>query len=847
MINLTSLDQEKYLNQIAKDFEYQSNLIKIYPSSNNFPKCLLDTAALISLLKIGYLTPSNYYLLYKDISNFLEETIEFYIRDKVTKGIKIKYIYESIQQCQYVIPRIYLMIICGSIYLEFYPIKFREIIYDLLNAAKCVQNPLRAFWIRYFLFKKIKNYLPINIGTYLNNEEYFYEYRKISLLFFLENLEEMIYFAIRIRKEIFIDDKKLNEKQRTEICSSIEEIIQDISSFKGLDKNIFVNKVLPKFYDIISNIDDTKDFYLEHIVIAGIIKNFNIELYFDPQGISIIFLTFRKVIYNKDFDIISIFTNLVNNYIKFIKYNNKQENELLKKENISTIKITFDLFFETYNELQTTYKNSEDQEFNKFLELDSSFLKLSFKILKFEKKESKVVIIHTILNSCSKRINMFNYGFKIETLKKIGTLIEILFKHKITIFDFPVLETMINYLDYNQRRKISLKLIDSFDNKNTNKIDTLEKISKILNIIIPLITEEIWNNMDGTDVTQKFKEENKNRHLCKLIYLINCNDPDIFVKMLNKIKTSLESGSIETTTFTIPIIINYIINYIKNLELYYKDFVNGQKKDEKNNETNKYNIDIPSDIKNDNKKVYFYFINIMYNILNLLKESILIIENNNNIEAFRYYLLVCYLINKMDYISQINKNLFNELFDEFFQKAMNILKNIEKSEIKYQMIQYLLCYAKKFTLFFDKFKEKTILSLIENEFYDFNDLKNYFNIAINLCDFLYFITKDYKNLEKYIIIIFQLLIKDLESHDNVYLLITLINKLLYYMGKENKPFLIDIINKSIKFLNEAKFFKLENNKQTYKNTFSYYKNTLGFIEKRKNKNNDSIYKSIILK
>ena len=226
---------------------------------------------------------------------------------------------------------------------------------------------------------------------------------------------------------------------------------------------------------------------------------------------------------------------------------------------------------------------------------------------------------------------------------------------------------------------------------------------------------------------------------------------------------------------------------------------------------------------------------------------ILIIENNNNIEAFRYYLLICYLINKMDYISQINKNLFNELFDEFFQKAMNILKNIEKSEIKYQMIQYLLCYAKKFTLFFDKFKEKTILSLIENEFYDFNDLKNYFNIAINLCDFLYFITKDYKNLEKYIIIIFQLLIKDLESHDNVYLLITLINKLLYYMGKENKPFLIDIINKSIKFLNESKFFKLENNKQTYKNTFSYYKNTLGFIEKRKNKNNDSIYKSIILK
>ena len=225
----------------------------------------------------------------------------------------------------------------------------------------------------------------------------------------------------------------------------------------------------------------------------------------------------------------------------------------------------------------------------------------------------------------------------------------------------------------------------------------------------------------------------------------------------------------------------------------------------------------------------------MYNILNLLKESILIIENNNNIEAFKYYLLVCYLINKMDYISQINNNLFNELFDEFFQKAMNILKNIEKSEIKYQMIQYLLCYAKKFTLFFDKFKEKTILSLIENEFYDFNDLKNYFNIAINLCDFLYFITKDYKNLEKYIIIIFQLLIKDLESHDNVYLLITLINKLLCYLEKENKSIFIDTINKSIKLLKESDFIKQEKEKGKYKEIISYYNKTVEYIDKKKNK------------
>ena len=145
MINLSSFEQEQFLKQISKSFESQANLIKIYPSSKNFSKCFLDTASLISLLKYDVLTPSNYYLLFTDIIDLLEETIEYYIRDNVYKGTKIKYL----------IPRIYLMIVCGSINLELYPIKYEEVLTDLLNVVKCVQNPLRGFWIRYFLFFKL--------------------------------------------------------------------------------------------------------------------------------------------------------------------------------------------------------------------------------------------------------------------------------------------------------------------------------------------------------------------------------------------------------------------------------------------------------------------------------------------------------------------------------------------------------------------------------------------------------------------------------------------------------------------------------------------------------------------
>ena len=683
MINLSSLEQEKYLNQISKVFEYQSSLIKIYPSSKNFSKCFLDTASLISLLKVNLLTPSNYYLLYIDTMELLQETIEYYIRDNVSKGIKIKYIYESVQQCQYLIPRIYLMIISGSVYLGLYPIKYREIIYDLLNVVKCIQNPLRGFWIRYFLFKSLKNILPIKIGEYISNEEYFFLYRNISLSFLMTNLEELVLFAMRTKKEIYIDDKKIEEKQRINMIQSIEEVIEEISCMKGVDKNIFVNKILPKMFDIIFKVENGNDYYLEQIIISAIIKYFNIELYYESQGISIIFLILRKIIDNKEIDKISMFNNLLNNYTKFIKNIRKNENSSLRNEIMSSITTTFPLFLEKYNELQTTYKNSEEKEFNKFIDLDTIFLKFSLKILKNGKDEQKTSIINIVLNSCSKRLNMFNYGFKHETTKKICSLIEIPLKNKFTVFEFPIIETMIYYLDYNYRKHISIKLIDSFQNKSDkrNKIDSINKIQKIINLIIPLITESNRNN-EKEDAGEYFEEEDKNKNLSKLVYILNTNKPEIMLQMLNEIKTFLNSGSIETTSFTIPTIIYFIINYIKQLDLFYNEYFLKTKKENNENKRNIFDFEFSIEDGDDINNFEMNYINLIKDYINLLKECFLIIENKNQIQTFQIHLIVCCQIKKMNYFKQLDENLFNEFFEDFFQKTINIYNNVKEPEIK---------------------------------------------------------------------------------------------------------------------------------------------------------------------
>ena len=847
MINLSSLEQEKYLNQISKVFEYQSSLIKIYPSSKNFSKCFLDTASLISLLKVNLLTPSNYYLLYIDTMELLQETIEYYIRDNVSKGIKIKYIYESVQQCQYLIPRIYLMIISGSVYLGLYPIKYREIIYDLLNVVKCIQNPLRGFWIRYFLFKSLKNILPIKIGEYISNEEYFFLYRNISLSFLMTNLEELVLFAMRTKKEIYIDDKKIEEKQRINMIQSIEEVIEEISCMKGVDKNIFVNKILPKMFDIIFKVENGNDYYLEQIIISAIIKYFNIELYYESQGISIIFLILRKIIDNKEIDKISMFNNLLNNYTKFIKNIRKNENASLRNEIISSITTTFPLFLEKYNELQTTYKNSEEKEFNKFIDLDTIFLKFSLKILKNGKDEQKTSIINIVLNSCSKRLNMFNYGFKHETTKKICSLIEIPLKNKFTVFEFPIIETMIYYLDYNYRKHISIKLIDSFQNKSDkrNKIDSVNKIQKIINLIIPLITESNRNN-EEEDAGEYFEEEDKNKNLSKLVYILNTNKPEIMLQMLNEIKTFLNSGSIETTSFTIPTIIYFIINYIKQLDLFNNEYFLKTKKENNENKRNPFDFEFSIEDGDDINNFEMNYINLIKDYINLLKECFLIIENKNQIQTFQIHLIVCCQIKKMNYFKQLDENLFNEFFEDFFQKTINIYKNVKEPEIKYSMIQYLNGYLKSSTSFLNEEKIKMIIDLTEKDFSNFNDSEIQFKIAINISDIYFFILKDNTKIGKYINKAFQILNKNSDKNENLNLLIILINKILYYGEKETRPFYIEIINKAIKLLQKSKLVKSKETKEELKEIYIHYKNTIEYIIKKKNQKSNPLYDSILI-
>lgn len=755
--------------------------------------------------------------------------------------MSIKYIYESVQQCQCLIPRLYLMILSGSLYLELRPNDYREILYDLLNVVKCVQNPLRAFWLRYFLFKEIKDKLPIKNGDYINNKEYLYDYINVSIHFLMENLKEMTHYALRIKKEIYIDNKPLPEIERDNIISSELEIIEEISNIKGLTKKIFENKILPQFIKII--LESEKDWYIQQTISESIIKYFKIDLYYESNGIYILLFILSKLINNINIDTINIYINLLKAYNKFIK-SQKKISVKLKNETTNKIKVIFHLFLLKYNELQMNYNISGEKELNKFIDLDVEFMKFTLKILD-SKSNKTLTIVNHIMDLCSKRINQCNQGFTIDLIKKIFSLIEKPLKGKYTIFDLSCFDKLIIYFDYKSRKEIGLTIIQSLV-KKSYYLDTAEKVQKLLGYILPLIAEVKEDNEDDNFNDENFENNEIKSYLCKLLSIFKSNKPQIMIEIYIKMKNFFSSGTKECGFFTISSLIYYLINFLNKLESFYKyKFI--EKKDGKN--ILLFDIYDNNDNDKDKDKIDEYFIKVIIESLKLLKECILIIQKESKETAFKFYLLSFYQMNKMNFMIEMNKTEtnFKELFQSFYEEAINIFKNFKngtKTNIKYKLFIDLCGYLPYFITLLEKEKIENCIDSLESEMSSLNDDKINFLVKINVAKIYYFIFGDVDRIKIKLNKAFEIAKVNTESLGKLNLFNQLINEILFYFEKDSKYNFVDILNKIIKEIKNNKLLAKETNNDEIKEATNFYNRMIDFINIRNKEQQNSIYNNI---
>ena len=86
--------------------------------------------------------------------------LELYLLDEFQKGRKVADLYELVQYAGNIVPRMYLLITVGLVYIKTHEYSRRDIIRDLVEMCRGVQHPLRGLFLRNYLLQCTRNVLP---------------------------------------------------------------------------------------------------------------------------------------------------------------------------------------------------------------------------------------------------------------------------------------------------------------------------------------------------------------------------------------------------------------------------------------------------------------------------------------------------------------------------------------------------------------------------------------------------------------------------------------------------------------------------------------------------------------
>ena len=194
----------------------------------------------------GLLTPKNYYELHMRALDDMPNLEEYFLSltSANNSNYTMKNLYDFVQYCPRVLSRLYLQISAGSALIRSKEETPKYVLNDLIDAVKCVQNPLRGLFLRHFLLQVTRDKLPDGGEV------------QVAYEFVLANFIEMNRLWVRIQhlpgdvksKE----QRKRRERERNELRILVGTNLVRLSQLDGVTSQIYGEIILPKILEQIT-------------------------------------------------------------------------------------------------------------------------------------------------------------------------------------------------------------------------------------------------------------------------------------------------------------------------------------------------------------------------------------------------------------------------------------------------------------------------------------------------------------------------------------------------------------------------------------------------------------------
>ncbi|PRQ47372.1 putative vacuolar protein sorting-associated protein [Rosa chinensis] len=531
-------DEEKYLAAGIAGLQQNAFYMHRALDSNNLRDALKYSAQMLSELRTSKLSPHKYYELYMRAFDELRK-LEMFFKEEARRGCSIIDLYELVQHAGNILPRLYLLCTVGSVYIKSKEAPAKDVLKDLVEMSRGIQNPVRGLFLRSYLSQVSRDKLP-DIGSEYEGDA---DTVRDAVEFVLQNFTEMNKLWVRMQHQGPAREKEKREKERSELRDLVGKNLHVLSQIEGVDLDLYKETVLPRVLEQVVNCkDELAQFYLMDCIIQVFPDEYHL------QTLDILLGACPQL--QPSVDIKTVLSQLMERLSNYAASSIEVLPEFLQVEAFSKLS----------NAIGKVIEAHVDMPVIGVVTLYSSLLKFTLHV-----HPDRLDYADQVLGSFVKKLS--GKG-KIEDSRATKQVVALLsaplekYNDIVTALKLTNYPRVMEFLDTGTNKVMATVIIQSIM-KNTTHILTAEKVEALFELIKGLIEDLDGTLHDEVD-EDDFKEEQNS--VARLIQMFHNEDPEEMFKIIGTVRKHIMSGGPKRLPFTVPPLVFNSLKLVRQLQ-----------------------------------------------------------------------------------------------------------------------------------------------------------------------------------------------------------------------------------------------------------------------------------------
>jgi vacuolar protein sorting-associated protein 35 len=269
------VEEGKLLSESLSTVKIQVGQMKRHLDNDDIMDALKSASLMLAELRTSSLSPKQYYELYMAVFDALRH-LSNYLYDAHTQSRHhLADLYELVQYAGNIVPRLYLMITVGAVYMSIPDAPVKEIMKDMMEMSRGVLHPIRGLFLRHYLSGQTRDHLPIGVdpGPIGNLQD--------SISFVLTNFIEMNKLWVRLQHQGHSRDREKREMERRDLRILVGTNLVRLSQLDGVDLEMYRHSILPA---ILEQVVNCKDVIAQEYLMEVVIQVFTDEFHLHTLG-----------------------------------------------------------------------------------------------------------------------------------------------------------------------------------------------------------------------------------------------------------------------------------------------------------------------------------------------------------------------------------------------------------------------------------------------------------------------------------------------------------------------------------------------------------------------------------